>query len=424
MLVFYQQIALGNPLEPIGVRLFVEFIGRTVSIALRSLIEQRQRALLSALGIFVGSTAIILLISIATGVKADVSREVNDFGVNLLFVLPGHFEENSMFNPGLLGISYLEEQDVARVKAVPGVRQVVPLCFVGGGLQHEGATAPTSIVVASEPEWWQIRNSAFLEGRPLERSDDAKAVCVLGELTKVKLFGDGPAVGKQVVYNGNPYEVVGVTKKRTDSSALLSQGSFENFAYVPFQYVRRNQPEAQINRILIQTVPDRDPKSLVKAVEAALGERLRKENFTVFTQEELLKFVFSLMSILTWLLTGLTSIALFVGGVGIMTVMLMSVNERTREIGIRKAFGARRRDIFFQFLTEALLLAVVGGLAGLALSAVACWGLAEWTPIKPQITSGIVALAMGMSALVGGVFGLVPAMRAANREPVASLRHE
>lgn len=400
------------------------FLFRNLGIAAKSLVEQRQRAALSALGILVGATAIILLVSIATGVKADVGREVSDFGVNLLFVLPGHFEENSMFNPGLIGISYLEEQDVARIRKVPGVRRAVPLCFVGGGLTYRDKTAPMSIVVGTEPDWWTIRNTPFREGKPLTREDDLKKVCVLGEVAKKKLFGDGPAVGKSVVYNGSSYEVVGVTRQRTDSSSLLSQGGFENFCYVPFQYVRATQPEAQVNRILIQAEPERNPKELVAAVERALGERLRKENFTVFTQEELLQFVFSLMGIMTWLLTGLTSIALFVGGVGIMTVMLMSVNERTKEIGIRKAFGAKQRDIFYQFLAEALLLALAGGAAGLVLSSIACWGLAQWTPLKPLITPGIVALALGISLLVGCVFGLVPAMRAAKREPVASLRYE
>jgi putative ABC transport system permease protein len=184
------------------------------------------------------------------------------------------------------------------------------------------------------------------------------------------------------------------------------------------------QPNAQINRIFIQTEPDREPRTLVKEVEKALGERLDRNTFSVLTQQDLLKLVFKLMGILTWLLTGLTSIALFVGGVGIMTVMLMSVHERTKEIGIRKAFGAKRRDIFWQFLAEALLLALVGVAAGLGVSAAACWALAKWTLLKPTITAGIVALAVSVCALVGAVFGIAPAMRAASRDPVSSLRYE
>jgi putative ABC transport system permease protein len=175
---------------------------------------------------------------------------------------------------------------------------------------------------------------------------------------------------------------------------------------------------------MVQTEPDREPKSLVRAVEAKLADHLDRENFSVLTQEDLLRLVFKLMGILTWLLTGLTSIALFVGGVGIMTVMLMSVNERAKEIGIRKTVGARRVDIFSQFMVEAVLLALMGGTVGLIISYAVCLGLYYGTPIKPMITPGIVALSFGVSVGVGTLFGLIPAMKAARKDPVESLRKE
>ncbi|MBI5705567.1 MAG: ABC transporter permease [Armatimonadetes bacterium] len=397
---------------------------RALSAAMRSLVEQRQRALLSALGITVGSLAIVLLMSIAAGVKDDVGREIGEFGVDLLFVLPGHFEEDTMVNPGLLGISYLEEQDVKRIRGVDGVRHASALCFVGGGIRVGSTTSPTSLVVATEPDWFVIRNPLFLEGGPLTPGDERANVCVLGEIVKKKLFGDFPALGKTVVYNGEPYRVVGVTRKKFEGTSLISMGGFENFMYVPFQLIREKQPEAQVNRILIQSTAGEEPKALVKRIEGCLAERLERDKFTVFTQDELQKFAFSLMGILSWLLVGLTSIALVVGGVGIMTVMLMSVNERTKEIGIRKAFGAKRRDVFLQFLLESLMLSVSGGTLGLALSWAACEALRAWTPLKPLITLGTVSLALGTCILVGSVFGLLPAVRAARKDPVQSLRYE
>jgi putative ABC transport system permease protein len=170
--------------------------------------------------------------------------------------------------------------------------------------------------------------------------------------------------------------------------------------------------------------PVAEPRSLIRRLEAVLGERLDRQQYQVITQEDLLGLVYKLMNILTWLLTGLTSIALFVGGVGIMTVMLMAVNERSKEIGIRKAVGARPGDVFTQFLGEAVIIALAGGAVGLVISYFVCLGLAAWTPIKPLITVSTVVLSFGVCLIVGGFFGLIPAMKASRKDPVASLRNE
>ncbi len=399
-------------------------LASNVGAALRSLREQGQRAVLSAVGIAVASLAIVLLVSIARGVQEDLQREIGDIGVNLLIVLPGRIDEDSLFNPGLLGISGLRYEDVERIRRLDGVLRASPMTFVGAGPSWNGQKSSSTLVLAAEPDWFRMRAIDRAEGRFLEQGDDDRRVCVLGEVAKKKLFGDGGAVGSFIEYNGQEYEVVGVSRPRTESPALFSQGGFENAVYLPFALVAGTQPGAQINRIVIQTRPDREPKALVASVERTLGERLEHEAYSVLTQEDLLRLVFKLMGILTWLLVGLTSIALFVGGVGIMTVMLMSVQERTKEIGIRKTVGAKRADIFAQFFTEALLLSLAGGLAGLGVSYGVCYALAKWTLLKPLITAGIVGLAIGVSVGVGAVFGLIPAMRAAARDPVRSLRYE
>jgi putative ABC transport system permease protein len=392
--------------------------------AFRSLREQWQRATLSALGITVGSTAIILLVSIATGVQKDISRQVSDLGVNLLIVLPGRVDEGSMFSASMIGISYLSEEDVGRVKTVPGVERAVPITFVGGGISYEGATSPSTLVMATKPDWFRMRNMNLSEGRLFDEADETRPVCVVGGVASKKLFPDGGAVGKTIMYNGQAYLVTGVTADVETENSLFSMGSFENVVYIPLAYIKTKTPRIQLDRIMVQTRPDVEPRAVIEAVENKLGERLDRESYSVLTQEDLLKLVFKLMGILTWLLTGLTSIALFVGGVGILTVMLMSVNERSKEIGIRKTVGATRADIFVQFLVEAVSLAVVGGLAGLGISYVACLALFYWTPIKPMVSPGIVALSFVTCLTVGGVFGLLPAIRAARKDPVDAMRHE
>jgi putative ABC transport system permease protein len=395
-----------------------------VSSALRSLREQWQRATLSALGIMVGSIAIVLLVSIAKGVQADISKQVNDLGVNLLVVLPGRLSDSSMISASMIGISYLSEKDVADVRTVPGVKNAVALSFIGGGIRYKDRTSPSTLIIATQPGWFAMRNLKLSSGRLFGPQDQDQAVCILGGVANRNLFDSGNPVGASITYNGKKYKVLGATEDTASENSLFSQGSLENVVYVPFEYMKKAQGQLQINRIMVQTEPDREPKSLVRAVEAKLADHLDRENFSVLTQEDLLRLVFKLMGILTWLLTGLTSIALFVGGVGIMTVMLMSVNERAKEIGIRKTVGARRSDIFAQFLVEAVFLAVLGGAAGLVISYGVCLALYYGTPIKPLITPGIVALSFGVSTGVGAVFGLLPAMKAARKDPVVAMRNE
>ena len=390
--------------------------------ALRSLRDGWTRALLSSLGITVGAAAIALLVSIALGVRDDVESQVRDLGVNVLVVIPGRIESGT-FNPNLGGTSYLKEEDAARLRRVPGVVRAEPFTFVGGGI-HAGARVATPFLAACTPGWFAMHLTKMREGHVFGDAEARTDVVVLGSVAADALFPGTSAVGKRVTINGRTYVVIGVTQDKKQEASLLSFSSLENLVYVPYPRLKSVQPDLPTARIMIQARPDAEPKQLIRRCEAVLGARLEREQYSVLTQEDLLGLVYKLMGILTWLLTGLTSIALFVGGVGILTVMLMSVNERAKEIGVRKAVGARGRDVFSQFLTEALLLALGGGLAGLLLTLAVNRGLDVYTPIHPKLTLGVVALSLTTSIVVGGVFGVIPAMKAARKDPVAALRSE
>lgn len=391
-----------------------------LNAAIRSLREQWQRAALSALGIMVGSVAVILLVAIATGVQADITRQVQEIGVNVLVVIPGRIEEGT-FNPNLGGGSYLKEEDATRLAKVEGVVRTTPWTFVGGGIRNGNKTA-ASILVATTPAWFAMRDEKLEAGRTF-RADEAKAdVCVIGSVARKSLFGDVDPIGKTVTINGHSFRVVGVTEDQKSEQSLFSMGGFQNLVYIPYHRQKQLQPDMQTDRVMVQIRPEAEPRALIKRLDEVLDQRLDRQQFQVLTQEDLLGLVYKLMGILTWLLTGLTSIALFVGGVGIMAVMLMSVNERAYEIGIRKTVGAHRRDIFVQFLLEAILLALLGSAVGLALSATACALLSAMTPIKPILSLSIVALGVGTSVGVGAIFGVIPALNAARKDPVVCLR--
>lgn len=391
-----------------------------LSAATRSLREQWQRATLSALGIMVGSVAVLLLVAIATGVQADITRQVQDIGVNVLVVIPGRIEDGT-FNPNLGGGSYLKEEDATRLSKVEGVVRTTPWTFVGGGIRNGKKTA-ASILVATTPAWFAMRDEQLEAGRTFRAEEGKADVCVIGSVARKSLFGESEAIGKPVTINGHRFTVVGVTKDQKSEQSLFSMGGFQNLVYIPYHRQKQLQPDMQTDRVMVQIRPEVEPRALIKRLDVVLAQRLDRQQFQVLTQEDLLGLVYKLMGILTWLLTGLTSIALFVGGVGIMAVMLMSVNERAYEIGIRKTVGAHRRDIFVQFLLEAILLALLGSAAGLALSAGACALLSALTPIKPILSWSIVALGVGTCLGVGAVFGVIPALNAARKDPVVCLR--
>lgn len=371
----------------------------------------------------VASVAILLLVSIGIGVQKDVTKQVDDLGVNLLFCLPGRVDLNSMgFNPNLGGQSWYKEEDRDRLRDVSGVKDVAIFSFAGGGIRA-GEKESYPLIIAATPEWFGMHKMRLKEGSLYSRENQGDVV-VLGGVAAQELFGEQSAVGKSIEINQHTFQVIGVTEDKQAEQSLFSFQSFSNVAYYPFEVHKKISERPQIDRFIIQADYAADPVNLVPSLEAALASRLDRQQFSVLTQQDLLKVIYSLMSILSTLVIGLTSIALFVGGVGILAVMMMSVSERRKEIGVRKALGATRRDIFWQFLIEAGLIGLAGVLAGLAFSSVVAWGLAAFTRIKPEMTLGTVLLAFTVGIGVGAVSGMIPALRAARQDPVVSLRNE
>ncbi len=398
---------------------------KSFKAALESVWMTPRRTLLSGLGMAVGVAAIVTLVSLGKGVQRDVVAQVESLGVNLVIVLPGRLSPENPFNPmSFIGLSTLRESDIEAVAQVPGVRRVAPIMFVAGGAQRDERWADAALIIGTTPEWFEMRPHQLKYGRLFTHSESEQFVCVLGPKPAEQLFGASNPVGKSVLLNGKPFTVIGVTAEDT-SRSLLGSGGFEFAIYAPIRALQRAMGSRQIHRVIAQTAPDVEPARLQAQIKAAvLRSHGGSEDFSVLTQEELLSRLFTLLQIVSVALTGITSIALVVGGIGVMNVMLMSVTERVREIGIRKAVGAQQRDIFWQFLIEALLIALVGGLMGALIGWGVCALVDHFTVLTPVVTGDTVLLALAVCGVVGIVFGVLPAYRAARKDPVEALRYE
>ena len=389
--------------------------------AISNIRENWKRALLTSSGVMAGAIAMMLLASIAIGVKKDFTDQVEDLGVNTIIVIPSKIG-NGFPNMNLGGASYLKEQDAVALRKIPGVTRVGCWTFVGGGASYNDRQA-SSFLVATTPDWFQIKHFELASGRLIQASDDNKDVCVIGSVAKDTLFEKEDAIGKKVKINGRHYEVIGVTFDKTQESSIMSFGSFQNLIYIPYAGIHAREKASQTDRLLIQLDTNKEPESMLAQLRQTLGSRLDPDQFDLLTQKELLKVVFKFTDILQWLLVGLTCIAQFIGGIGIMNVMLLSVGERTSEIGIRKATGASRSSIFRLFLAESMMISLFGVAVGIGFSSIACRIIDKLSPVHPIITLLTVGGTILSGLATGIFFGLLPASRASKLDPIRAIQN-
>jgi putative ABC transport system permease protein len=407
----------------------------SVRVATGALSANKMRSSLTMLGVIIGVAAVIALLSIGQGVQKSITDQIQSAGSNLLMIMPGEITETGGFeyNPSL---TYEDAQAIADPMNVPDAAIVAPTMEGSTSVSYDGedVTATTAGVTS---DYDLVRNLEVVLGQYITPQDvDRRArVAVLGSNVAEELFGeDGYPLDQTIKINRTPFKVVGVLAEK--GAGMM--GSEDGYVYVPittaqarlYPQQRNSSGDFMVTMIYVQATTDQS----MDATSEQINELLRRrhdisfqddDDFSVLSQSDLVAIMEEVTGILTLFLGAIAAISLLVGGIGIMNIMLVSVTERTREIGIRKAVGAKRRDILLQFLVESMVLSLLGGGAGIALGFLLAQGVSQLSEdLMTVVSMQSVFLATTFSLVVGVVFGLYPALRAAGLNPIDALRYE
>jgi len=404
---------------------------QSLLIALRALRVNKMRSLLTMLGIIIGIAAVIAMVAIGTGASKMISDQISSIGSNLLLAIPGSTTSGGI-RTGAGGTPSLTYDDAKAIRAeCPSVAEAAPT--VRGTAQIVfGNQNWSTIVMGTTPEIITVREWPIVAGRNLIQSDvdGATKNCLIGQTVAENLFGDTDPIGKIIRVKKIPFVVVGLLDRKGQSPQGQDQ---DDVIFVPLRTAQRKLFGSQfpnaVNAIMIQAKGADVLKKAEEEINALLDQRHRigpskERDFTVRNLSEMLAVAEQSSKVMSILLGAVASISLVVGGIGIMNIMLVSVTERTREIGIRMAIGAKQKDILLQFLTEAVLLTTCGGIIGMGLGvigAMAVSSIMEWPTL---ISTKAIVIAFLFSAGVGVFFGFYPARKAAALNPIEALRYE
>lgn len=404
----------------------------SIKLALSTIWTNKIRSALTMLGIVIGISAVVMLMAMGEGIKKDIQKTVQGLGTNIVFVLGGNLKiDNSagmhggISNPAnLISGDILKREDVEEIKKIPEIETAVAVSLVPGSVKRNDILAMAT-VIGADTDIKDIFTAMDLEkGRYLIDEDSDKNVIVIGNSVKKTLFGDNDPINQKINIGKEEMEVIGYLSKPA-STGSLGSNELETISVIPFEIAKKfNKNEEKIHRIGIKIRNDFDIKEVAKKIEENMLKRHSKDDFSVFTQKDILDSLGTILNMLTMFISAIAAISLMVGGIGIMNIMLVSVTERTREIGLRKAVGATNAAILLQFLIEAIIISLLS--AGISLFVVSIGNqiIHAKMSIEPQITPLAWILAIGVSILIGIVFGLAPAIRASRKDPIEALRYE
>lgn len=405
-----------------------------IKMAFATLRSAKLRSFLTMLGIIIGVTSVITVIAIGEGVKKQVENEINSLGTNLAQVQPGKTitrDENtgeitSFDFTQAFGTSTLNENDVKTIGDIENVEGVTFISIISGRATIAGTEVEGGVIMGTNNQYAQVLSQEVEAGSFFSEEITNENSVVIGKTIADDNFGGvDSALGRSVTIRSESFTVVGVMEEF--ASGLTSFGPDLNKSFlIPFSKAKSiNQGLALIQEIDYKVADVEKFDETNEEIRLALIENHGgEEDFSIIKSEELVSVTNTIFSILTSFVAAIASISLVVGGIGIMNIMLVSVTERTKEIGIRKSIGATNNQILLQFLVEALVLSVMGGLIGVIIAFVVAWLVTAYSDLAPVISLSMILLATSISATVGIIFGIAPAWQAARKDPIESLRHE
>ncbi|MCL5435160.1 MAG: ABC transporter permease [Patescibacteria group bacterium] len=388
------------------------------TLSLKAIWGNKMRSFLTTLGIIIGVFSIIVLISIGTGLQSYINKQIAAFGPNLIDVMPGNM--NSIAGMAGSMTEKLTMQDAKNLKRkFINTAKVAPTIQQVANVRYKNTEDKNVFIIGTTAEYPLVaQNTKVKIGSFFTRGQEISKVVVIGPTVLKKLFNDKPALGKKIFIGNSTYSVIGVTDKIGSTFGI----DMDNMVYIPIEVIRQQFGSTTIREIIIAA----NSKELVpivrKQTKEILLKRLSEDEFSVETSESISSTVGNITGMLSVALGGIAAISLLVGGIGVANIMLVSVTERTKEIGIRKALGAKRRDILLQFLIEAVMISVTGGVVGIILGMVASIAIA--IVLVSSVTLWSVLLAFCFSVAIGIIFGMAPAIRASKLSPIDALRYE
>lgn len=379
--------------------------------------RDKVRTALTSLGILIGVLSVVMLIALGLGLKNYISKQFENLGANLVLVLPGSGLSGG-FGAGLVGGVEFDNKDIASLRRVENIQYVVPLVFKSASVEA-GGISKNGFVFGINEEYFGLMGTKLLGGETFGKTEvgNRAKIAVLGYNLADNLFADPvDAIGRNITVQGVRIRVVGVIEKTGDNEQ-------DNAAIMPYTTTFGSiNPKKTFWAIYLGVPTDADLPAVKQEVEQVLLRRYDKDEFDVSEQAEILSTINQIFAVINLVLVAIGSISLLVGGIGIMNIMYATVTERTKEIGIRRAIGATKRDILSQFLTESVVLSAIGGIVGLVLAAVIVTIVRIWFPVALNLTA--VVIAFGVSSGIGIFFGVFPARRAANLSPIDAIRYE
>ena len=396
-------------------------------LAIDSLRQNRGRTFLSALGIAIGVASIVLILSLTGGINHLISTSSDKDNANLILVRPSNGKEvtdsiiDELTNTSQYSKSNLTIEDVETIKDVDKVKNVAPLAISNSTITIAEKSYPSTTIVATNNDLKDILNLQLKSGQFLDYSLK-KNVAVLGYHVAEQLFGTTEAATRTFNYNGQQFMVVGVLSEINDP-INFNGVDFDDSILIDINFASTFESSIQIQQINIRTETTDAVSDTMNSINEKLSKAKKSDkDYQLISGSENLHPAGSLLSIISNMLTLVASISLVVGGVGIMNIMLVSVSERTREIGIRKAVGASSGHVLLQFLFESIILSVIGGLMGFILGYIFAFLISLITPFAPHISWQILGITGAVSLIVGVLFGVYPAAKAARKDPITSLK--